>query len=131
MKFRAAGIVAVALLLCGCGDADWDNLLSFDRSASDASADQVAPADMPTTSANEPTTPPPANDVATVAQQPSYSVTQTVTTATPVVRNATNGYCRELARSSGADATRDGMDSAAQQHAADATYRECEAFYGK
>jgi hypothetical protein len=130
MKFRAAGVVAVALLLCGCSDVDWDNLLSFGPSNnSEASADQTAPAAMSALPASEPAAPRPAADVATVAPQPTYSVTQTTTTVTSGAHDMTTGYCRQVARSSGAVATQDGMDGPAQQQAADATLRQCEAFY--
>lgn len=132
MTLRVAGVVAIALLLSGCSDADWDHLLSFGSSNnSEASADQAdagTPADAPAP-VSEPAAPPP--DVAAVATQPSYSVTQTTTTVTTVARDPTNGYCRKMAQSSGAVATRDGLDDAAQQQAADATYKECENFYGE
>jgi hypothetical protein len=65
------------------------------------------------------------------APQPSYSVTQTVTTVTPIAHpGGAVGYCQTMAQSTGADATRDGMDGPAQQAAADATYRQCLALYG-
>jgi PBP1b-binding outer membrane lipoprotein LpoB len=130
MKFRAMGIAAAALLLCGCSDADWDNLLSFGPSNNaQVASDQAAP-DMAAPPPTETTAPTPAAEVATVAPQPSYTVTQTTTTVTSVMPDNTTRYCRQMAQNSGAVATRDGMDGPAQQQAADATYRECEAFYG-
>jgi hypothetical protein len=128
MKLRAAGFVVIALILCGCSDADWDNALSFGPAEnSDAAPGQVAQADAPPVSE---AAPPPVTETV-MAPQPTYSVTQTVVTATPLPSaNPTTGYCRTVAQSSGASATRDGMDGPAQQQAADATYRQCMTLYG-
>jgi hypothetical protein len=126
---RIIGIVFVACALAGCTDADWDHLLSFDKPSStpvataDASQAIAAPTDV--------AAPPPSDSAVAMAPQPSYSVTQTITTVTRAVpSNPAVGYCRSMAQNTGSVATRDGMDSQGQQQAADATYNECLSLYG-
>ena len=145
MNIRAAGLIGIALLLCGCSDADWDHALSYDAPKSsgpaavqvadanasppvEATASMPVPVDVTASSAPRQMAP---ADEPVPAPQPSYSVTQTVTTITPIAHaDVTTGYCRKVAQNSGASATRDGMDEQAQQQAVDATYQQCLRFYG-
>jgi hypothetical protein len=122
-QFRAAAFFALALLLCGCSDADWNNVLSFNTAQpSDSTTQQAAPPQAYAELA------PPVAHTELAAPEPSSTVTQTVTTVTRL--NPAVSYCRQVARGSGAVATRDGDDGAEQQHAADATYQECLRLYG-
>jgi protein-disulfide isomerase len=62
------------------------------------------------------------------APQPSYAMTQTVTTVTS---DPTMSYCRKVAQGSGAVATRDGLDDTSQMNAADTVYQACMRMYGR
>jgi hypothetical protein len=119
-KLGTAAVFAMTLLLCGCTDADWNNVLSFNTAQNpDAAASQSADVEA---------APQPVDE--TAAPQPIYSQTRTATAASSAASsNPTTGYCRSIARSSGADAARDGMQSPAQQQVADAAYNQCMVFF--
>jgi hypothetical protein len=134
MNFGAVGVVCVAVLLCGCSDADWDNALNFGHAgASDTAVAQTGSANAPPPVESASLPAPQVNmaDATAGGPRPNWA-TQTITTTTTTVAplDPTTGYCRTLARNAGATATRDGMDAPAQQQAADTIYAHCMSLFG-
>jgi hypothetical protein len=107
-----AAFFASTLFLCGCTDADWNNLLSFNTAEdSDAVVSQNALADA--------------------APPSTYSEKQVAVAVSPAAPvDATTSYCRDIAHRSRADAARDGMEGSVQQQVSDTAYNRCMAFYG-
>ena len=96
---RFMSMIAAGLLLCGCTDADWDHLTSFDRRApSETALSQAVP---------ENPTPVPASS-AQASPQPDI-------------------WCQQVAQDAGEKAARNGFDATTQQSTAQTSYRQCAA----
>ena len=95
------GLIAVALLLCGCTDADWDHLASFDSPVSETRVAQPAP----------------------------ESPTSVAEVQTPVEQTApqTDVWCQQVAQDALTRAARNGFDSATQQSMVKSSYSQCAA----
>ena len=151
MKFRAVMFLGLGLSLCACSDEDWDKAMTYNSVEHPTSVTQTgaAPvvetaaipppsqaATMPAEPAAQTYSPPPrpvyrqADGTPTTSEpaQPSYTVTQTVTTVTTVA--SSQRYCAQVGQSTVVDAAQDNLDAAVQQQAADAVYRQCMSFYG-
>ena len=91
-------MIVAALLLCGCTDADWDHLMSFDRPSSETADSQAMPE-----------SPAPMAQVQAPAEQ----------TSQPDV------WCQQVAQDALAKAADNGFDTATQQNMARTSYRQC------
>jgi hypothetical protein len=92
-------MIVAALLLCGCTDADWDHLASFDSPPSETRVAQSAP---------ESSTP--VAEVQTPAGQ-----------AAPQL----DVWCQQVAQDALTKAARNGFDSTTQQSMAKNSYHQC------
>jgi hypothetical protein len=147
MYLRAIAFAGMALLLIGCSDEDWDKATTFNsvenpKVAAQSDVPAEAPPPTETASVTPPAQPTAQNDVPPAQvyapsappagmemAQASVETTTTTTTLTQVPSSPVETFCRQTARNTSDVADRDGFDLPAQQQAADASYRQCIAFY--
>jgi hypothetical protein len=97
---KFTGMIVAAFLLCGCSDADWDHLMSFDNGGPSETA------------AVTPDSPAPVAQVQTPAEQASPQP---------------DAWCQQVAQDALAKAAQAGFDSTTQQSMAQTSYRQCAA----
>jgi hypothetical protein len=95
---RLAFVLATAVLLAGCTDADWDHALSYAGLGGDQA--KPAPADAPQSDA----------EAAPKSQ---------------AVAAAPDPWCDEVAKAAHAEAASQGFDAATQKNRAQASYQQC------